>query len=185
MFGHSRSAVDRFDHLVEAAVDQWRGHPVADRIFYGASELGDFGVIWLLLASARSLRGPQHEKAAIRVAIAAPTESLLVNGIIKSFFRRKRPPWEVARPLKIRRPLSSSFPSGHASAAAMNAILLSEGDPLWPLYVATAAVVATSRVYVKIHHPSDVLAGAALGVFLGLLGQRVMPLPPSGGSGKA
>jgi undecaprenyl-diphosphatase len=181
VFGRSRRAIDRFDQIVEAAVDQRRGHPGVDRIFYGASELGDFGLIWLLLASARSLRGPQHEKAAIRVALAAPAESVLVNGIIKSFFRRTRPPWEVERPHKIRRPLSSSFPSGHASAAAMNAILLSEGDPLWPLYAATAAVVASSRVYVKIHHPSDVLAGAALGAVLGLLGRRVMPLPPSGG----
>ena len=184
MLGRSRRAVDRFDIAIEKAVERGRGHPVVDRLFYDASELGDFGLIWLLLASARSLRGGVHEKAAMRVAIASPLESILVNGVIKSFFRRTRPPWDVVRPHRIRKPLSSSFPSGHASAAAMNAVLLSEGDRLWPLYVAVAAVVASSRVYVKIHHPSDVLAGAALGVGLGLLGRRVMPLPPIGGEGR-
>ena len=45
--------------------------------------------------------------------------------------------------------------------------MLSQGDPLWPLYYGVAAVVAGSRVYVKIHHPSDVVAGALLGVALG------------------
>ncbi|MGH9226111.1 MAG: phosphatase PAP2 family protein [Acidimicrobiales bacterium] len=181
MFGRSRSAVDRLDVAIEAAVERHRGHPVVDRAFYAASELGDFSLIWLLLASARSLRGGRHEKAALRVAMAAPAESLFVNWFVKSFFRRTRPPWDIVRPHRIRRPTSSSFPSGHASAAAMHTVLLSEGDQLWPLYVVVAGIVASSRVYVKIHHPSDVLAGASLGLALGLLGRRVMPLPPSGG----
>jgi undecaprenyl-diphosphatase len=110
--------------------------------------------------------------------VAAAAESALVNGLVKSLFRRTRPPWDVVRPHRLRRPLTSSFPSGHASAAVSNAILLSEDDPLWPAYVAVAAVVASSRVYVKIHHASDVLAGAGLGVVLGLVGRKVMPLPP-------
>jgi undecaprenyl-diphosphatase len=181
VFGRSRSAIDQLDEFLEAAVERGRGHPVVDRVFYGASELGDFSLIWLLLGAARGLRGGEHEKAAVRTFVAAPAESFFVNWFVKAFFRRKRPPWDVVRPHHIRKPLSSSFPSGHASAAAMHATLLSEGDQLWPLYVVVAAIVASSRVYVKIHHPSDVLAGAALGLGLGLLGRRVMPLPPSGG----
>jgi undecaprenyl-diphosphatase len=38
-----------------------------------------------------------------------------------------------------------------------------------------AATVASSRVYVKMHHASDVIAGAALGVGLGLLARRIWP----------
>ena len=56
--------------------------------------------------------------------------------------------------------------------------VLSQGDPLWPLYYAIGAVVASSRVYVKIHHPSDVVAGAILGVVLARLA-RAWPLPPT------
>ena len=58
-------------------------------------------------------------------------------------------------------------------------MLLSEDDALWPLYVTVAVIVASSRVYVKIHHASDVVAGAALGVGLGLVGRRLAPLPPA------
>ncbi len=104
-------------------------------------------------------------------------ESLLVNGIIKSFFRRTRPAWEVERPLRVRRPLTSSFPSGHATSATSSGTALSEDDELWPLYVAVAGVVATSRIYVRIHHASDVAAGVALGVVLGVVGRRLLPAP--------
>lgn len=178
MFVRSRSVVSRFDDRVDGWFDHLRGHPVPDRIFYGASELGDFSLLWLLLASARSLRSERDEKAAVRVGVCSLLESMFVNGFVKSFFRRKRPVFDAVRPHHLRTPLTSSFPSGHATAAACNAMLLSEDDPLWPAYVALGAVVATSRVYVKIHHASDVLAGLGLGVVLGLTAKRVWPLPP-------
>ena len=54
-------------------------------------------------------------------------------------------------------------------------MLTAGGDPLWPLYYALAVVVASSRVYVRIHHASDVVAGAALGVGLGALANQVWP----------
>ncbi|MGH9279160.1 MAG: phosphatase PAP2 family protein [Acidimicrobiales bacterium] len=176
MLAHGRALVRRFDQGVEVGFDRLRGHRVPDRLFYAASELGDFSVIWLLLGAARGVRSRRHERAAVRLFAGALVESALVNGVIKSFFRRTRPPWDVDRPHKLRRPLTSSFPSGHATAAACNTILLAEDDPLWPLYAAVGVVVASSRVYVKIHHASDVLGGAAVGVVLGLVGRRLMPL---------
>ncbi len=149
-----------------------------DRLFYAASELGDFSLIWLILAAARGVRSERDERAAIRVGLNCMLESALVNGVIKSLFRRSRPAWDVARPHNLRRPHTSSFPSGHATAAFSNAILLADDDPLAPLYYAVAVVVASSRLYVKIHHASDVLAGVGVGVALGLLGRRLMPLNP-------
>ncbi|MGH9111964.1 MAG: phosphatase PAP2 family protein, partial [Acidimicrobiales bacterium] len=50
-------------------------------------------------------------------------------------------------------------------------------DPLWPLYYAVGAVVASSRVYVRIHHPSDVVAGAVLGIALARVARRTWPFP--------
>ena len=176
MLRRTRTLIGHFDDRVDSAVDHLRGNPVADRLFYAASELGDFSLIWLILAAARGIRSERDERAAVRAAVGAGVETVLVNGVIKSFFRRTRPPWDVVRPHHLRRPLTSSFPSGHATAAFTNAILLADGDPLWPLYFAVAAVVASSRVYVKIHHASDVLAGVAVGVALGLTGKRLWPL---------
>jgi undecaprenyl-diphosphatase len=75
----------------------------------------------------------------------------------------------------LRTPSTTSFPSGHASAAFTAATVLSEGDPLWPLYYAAAAVVASSRTYVKIHHASDVVAGVATGMVIGRIARKVWP----------
>jgi undecaprenyl-diphosphatase len=73
--------------------------------------------------------------------------------------------------------LTSSFPSGHATAGFSAAMMLSEDDALAPLYFALATVVATSRIHVKIHHASDVAGGIALGLLLGMLGRRLAPAP--------
>jgi len=54
--------------------------------------------------------------------------------------------------------------------------LLSEDDPLAGVYFASAMLVAMSRIYVKIHHASDVVAGIGVGLFLGAIAKRVFPL---------
>ncbi len=163
--------------MAERGFDRLRGKPAADRVFYAASEMGDFGLVWVILGTLKGLRKSDDLAGALRMIALMGAESVLVNGIIKSFFRRTRPPWEVDRPLPVRRPLTSSFPSGHATSATSAAIVLSEDDELWPLYVAIAVVVATSRIYVKIHHASDVAAGVALGAVLGVVGRRLLPAP--------
>jgi len=173
----TRRRIADFDNRVDRAFDHIRGNPVADHVFYAASNLGDFSLIWLILGAVRGLRSERDWHAAVRVGGLLVAESILVNAGIKSLFRRTRPPYVVDRPFHVRRPLSSSFPSGHATAGFTAAILLGEDDPLWPAYLAVAAVVASSRVYVKIHHASDVLAGVPIGVALGLIGRRLVPLP--------
>jgi len=175
----ARSANRRFDAAVDDAFDHLRGHPAVDRLYYAASELGDFSLIWIMLGCLRGLRSdPRGRRAAMRLFGGLITDSCIINGGVKTLFRRKRPPWEVDRPHRIRRPLTSSFPSGHATSSFLAAVLLSEDDPLWPLYWATAGVVSTSRVYVRIHHASDVVAGAALGVVMGLAIRGLVPLDP-------
>jgi len=175
-----RARIARFDDGVDSGFDHLRGNPVFDRIFYGASELGDFSLVWFLLGALRGLRSERDWHAAVRVGVGLGVESALVNGVIKSFFRRRRPATEgFIHVLPLRRPRTSSFPSGHATSAFSAAALLSEDDALWPLYYGIAAVVATSRVYVKMHHASDVVAGAALGAFMGRAARKAFPLAPA------
>jgi undecaprenyl-diphosphatase len=141
-----------------------------------------------MIGVARGVRSDRRAAEAVRLSAVLGVESVLVNGVIKSFFRRTRPAWEQPRAYKIRKPRSSSFPSGHASSAMTAAAVLGEDDPLKPLYYAIGAVVATSRVYVKIHHASDVVGGAATGILLGRLAKRLWPKPtgahPLSGFGK-
>ncbi len=128
-----RRRVSDFDNHVDDAVGWLRGRWWADRLFYGASAIGDHGMLWVLLAGVRALRGPQHRRAAKRVVVGVIVESLIVNVGIKSLFRRRRPlRQDFIHPLHLRIPRTSSFPSGHATSAFTAATLLSEGDPAGP-----------------------------------------------------
>ena len=172
----------RFDAAADRAFDRLRGRPWADRVFYTASAVGDHGLLWLALAALRALRtgggSDLHRRAALRAAAGVGVESAIVNLGVKSLFRRVRPVSSAPHPRPFRQPRTSSFPSGHATSAFCASDLLGEGDPLRPLYYGLAVVVASSRIYVRIHHASDVVAGALLGAALGRAGRRLFPLPP-------
>jgi membrane-associated phospholipid phosphatase len=167
---------------IDGAVDKWwdehlRGRLWIDRLMYAATAAGDQGAIWMLLAAIQAGLGRQGGQRVARVTLLLGVESLVVNGPIKWIFRRSRPAQDVAHPHWLRRPRSSSFPSGHAAAGFFGAAILRDGDNAWPLYYALAAIVAASRVHVRIHHASDVVAGAALGVVLGKMA-RPLARPP-------
>ncbi|MDZ7733061.1 MAG: phosphatase PAP2 family protein [Acidimicrobiia bacterium] len=168
-----------FDARVDRVLDRLRGNAASDRVFYAASQLGDFSLIWHVLGSARALRAADPLSDATRSATIIGAESLLVNQGVKRLFDRTRPVHDAPHPHRLRRPSTSSFPSGHASAAFVAAAILSEGSRAAPAYYALAAVVATSRTYVRVHHASDVVAGAVLGCVLGRIAVRVWPRTPA------
>ncbi len=174
----SFAAVAAFDATVDRAFDHLRGRPVADRVMYAASALGDFSLVWALLGSAKSLRSARDDQAFLRLLVGLAAESVLVNQGIKRLFRRTRPLPEGERPHHLRTPLTTSFPSGHASSGAFAATLLSDGSKAPIAWWAVALVVASSRIHVRIHHASDIVAGAALGTVLGLIARRLWRLPP-------
>ena len=109
------------------------------------------------------------------LALALGAESLLVNQGLKRLFHRSLPTVEGDPRFPVRRPATSAFPSGHASAAAFTATILTAWDGRrWaPVWWAIAVTVAASRAYVRIHHASDVVAGMAVGGVLGLAAARL------------
>lgn len=168
---------EAFDKAVDRLFDRLRGHALVDRVMYTASELADFSLLWHLLSAGRGLRSDEAWRESLRLSVVLGVESSLVNLGVKSLFKRHRPVPEFVRPHHLRVPLTSSFPSGHASAAFCAAGLLGHDNRRWPLYYGAAALVAASRVHVKIHHGSDVLAGAILGAGLAAVARRVWRLP--------
>jgi undecaprenyl-diphosphatase len=98
--------------------------------------------------------------------LAAVVVAEVVTDLLKLAIPRSRPDVETL----VARPHTHSFPSGHATIAFACATVIGAALPrarVW-LYV-LAALVAWSRVYVGVHFPLDVVAGAVLGVGLGLV----------------
>ena len=166
------------DHLDDAFERLLRNRRIPDMVMYAASALGDHGLLWLLLAGVQAgrRRHGNWRRPLIRAAAGLGLESALVNGPVKWVFRRTRPIHDGPRPMHLRQPRTSSFPSGHATAAFFAASLLGEDDPLRPVYYALAVVVAASRLHVKIHHASDVVGGAVIGTVLGEIVRRAVPM---------
>lgn len=166
------SPIDRVDETVDAWWERsLRGKPALDRLMYSASEAANHSRLWHALGIAQSaLR--RHPRPAAELSIALLVEAALVNGVIKTAFRRRRPVSGGPRPHALRQPLTSSFPSGHASAAMVAAALLSRRSRWAPAYYALAMVVAASRIHVRIHHASDVAAGIGIGALVGAIARR-------------
>ena len=170
------NVVGRFDEWADSQLERIRGNPVADAVFTTASRLGEFSLVWHVANGVRALTGPERARQAPVLAALLAAESLVVNQGLKRLFHRQRPTVAGDPRYPVRRPLTSSFPSGHASAAAFNAVVLTgwDGRRSIPLWWGLALVVATSRAYVRIHHPSDVVAGLATGAALGVVARRLL-----------
>ena len=122
------------------------------------------------------------------VATTALTTNLITSAI-KLAVERERPPATVLDPEPlVGVPTTSSFPSGHASTSFACAYVITRLAPRLTVVVyLLAALIALSRVYVGVHFPLDVLAGALLGTvvaiaLLRLLGAlRRSPRAPTAG----
>ena len=159
------SQIDNFDQAIDTGWEFLRSSESINKVFYAASAAGDFSLIWHALNLARRVNNASRRGSVLQLALVLGAESLIVNQGIKRLFRRNRPEiGSSSHPHRIRRPLTSSFPSGHASSAVLAASILSEGSSAAPLYKSIAAVVATSRIHVRAHHASDVIAGALVGM---------------------
>jgi membrane-associated phospholipid phosphatase len=146
------------------------GHdPAIERPVRRFSRLGEHAAIWVALGLAgasvdRSRRNRWlHATRAVLLAYA-------LNTLLKTVVRRRRPQLEKL-PALISTPTSLSFPSAHASSSFAAARAYARLVPGAPLY-AVATAMALSRVYLGVHYPSDIAAGALLGTLVAGSGAR-------------
>jgi undecaprenyl-diphosphatase len=132
------------------------------------SRLGEHGAVWLALGAGGALvdggRRSHWLRATACVAIAYG-----ISTSIKLAIGRKRPLIEDL-PHLMATPTGLSFPSSHSTSSFAAARAYGRLLPVGPLYAAAAAM-ALSRLYLGVHYPSDVAAGAALGTALGSVGR--------------
>jgi undecaprenyl-diphosphatase len=156
-----------FDSSVDSAVHRLR-HPHAVKAVEMFSHAGDGGAVWLAILA---LLGRKDPKAAARAALVLAIGSALVNGPLKKVVSRTRPEPLVEGAF---RPHGSSFPSGHSFSSWLVASMIPSSSAAKVPAVSIASGISASRVFLRYHHTSDVLAGAAIGVASGLLLRRLV-----------
>lgn len=164
-------------HEIDRRMMAWSrraASPTADRLLVGLTQAADYSRLWMAIAGVMAATGGKRGRRAaaggtLSIAIAAT----FANGPAKLLVRRPRPS-ASSRASLIAMPATTSFPSGHsASAFAFATGACMELPRLAPLLVPLAGAVAYSRVYTGVHHPSDVLAGASIGMLAGTIGARL------------
>lgn len=132
----------------------------------GYSRLGNYGLGWMAAGAAVGIG-----KGSTRLTVELPAVVLGAFGLnvaVKRAVGRSRPLADGSSPHLISAPASSSFPSTHAATAAAGAVAIGAQAPGLVPVVATAAIaMAASRVYLGVHHGSDIAAGLVLGALTG------------------
>ena len=132
----------------------------------GVTSLNHLGIIWILVTLIL-LVIRKTRRLGVMCGIAMILGLLVTNGIIKNWVARVRP-YDAIEGLTCLTDAmwDYSFPSGHTtSSLACTWVLLMRGPKRWgiPLFV-LAILIGLSRVYVGVHYPTDVLAGAVIGI---------------------
>lgn len=152
--------------------DRFRGHRGVDTAAAVTSNLADYGFVWAVAAAVKARRPGRPRRRAFRALALSGVASAATNAAIKQAVGRRRPANARVRPedaiLPVRRPASSSFPSGHTLAAFCTAVVLPERPSGAAVALGFATAVGASRVHLQAHHASDVVGGALIGTAVGL-----------------
>ena len=181
-----RAQADALDQAIIQAVEG-TPTPALDRSLVRLSNAANRSRLWLVTAGVVAAAGGTRGRRAAGEAVAAIGMASAVSHLVLKPLRRRRRPevpadGHVSPSREVRRPTSSSFPSGHAASAFAFASSMGEAvPPMWvPLHLA-AALVAYARVHTGVHYPSDVVAGSLVGAFCGWTVRRLTDrwVPPA------
>jgi undecaprenyl-diphosphatase len=152
-----------------------RGHSAPVEVPMKALGLaGEYGAVWMAIGAGAAAADRERRSRWLAAALVAPA-AIVVNFAVKKSVGRQRPVITEHPPLA-RAPSKLSFPSAHATSSAAAAAAMSRVAPGARLPLAAlATAICVGRPYLGMHYPSDVAAGALLGIALG----RLAPLPPA------
>jgi membrane-associated phospholipid phosphatase len=166
----SKRRPESLDERLLRLARTWGHTPSRERAVERFSLLGEHAGVWLAIgAGGAALDGARRARWLRATGTVGGMYAL--NTAIKLAVRRRRP---QLRGLPALTPTATalSFPSAHASTAFAGALAYSRlGLPRAPLYT-LAVGLSWSRLYLGVHYPSDVLAGAALGTGVAALRER-------------
>lgn len=157
-------------HAIQSIRSEW-----LDNFMLYYTTLGDSGLIWLFLAMGLMALPATRFMGKVSM-LSLLFEVGIVTFALKPLIDRARPCTIEA----IQNPVINgcfpdpSFPSGHTASAFAVAFAIFCCNKKWgSLALAAAALMGFSRLYLFVHFPSDVIAGAVIGSFCGYLAWRL------------
>jgi membrane-associated phospholipid phosphatase len=144
------------------------GHtPALEDAAIALGKAGNNALVWILLGATLAILDSSRWKQWLVCALLGPF-AIGLNYVIKLAVKRPRPVLEGLPPLG-GAPSSLSFPSAHATSSFAVATAMVRVDPALSAAFIVAFALALGRPYLGMHYPSDVVAGALLGLVLGLI----------------
>lgn len=134
------------------------------------TKMGNNGMVWFAVA-VPFLFNRGYRNVGVKIILALLLSGFLGEIVIKQMVARSRPTkFLLQEEMLIKEPVSYSFPSGHTSSSFAASCMLASCFGLLsiPAFI-FAILMAFSRVYLRVHYPTDVLAGALLGSVCSLL----------------
>jgi membrane-associated phospholipid phosphatase len=141
--------------------------PGLEKAAQALGKAGNNAAVWMVLGLVLALLDPDRRESWLACAALGPI-AIGLNYWIKLLVKRPRPVLDGLPPLG-GAPSSLSFPSAHALSSFAVATAMVRVDPATAGALVVALALSLGRPYLGMHYPSDVLAGAALGILLGLI----------------
>ncbi|HYQ77902.1 MAG TPA: phosphatase PAP2 family protein [Solirubrobacterales bacterium] len=158
-------------HDFDLSLLRWmrtHGHsPGIEGAAVALGKAGNNGLVWFVLGAVLAVIDSSRWESWLICALLGPV-AIGLNYGIKLLVKRPRPVLEGLPPLG-GAPSSLSFPSAHATSSFAVATAMVRVDPAMSAAFLVAIALSLGRPYLGMHYPSDVLAGAFIGVALGLI----------------
>lgn len=161
--------IQQFDEQVILWMSEHLLGGFVNSLMIGISTLGNKGLFFIILGIWMILVGYWQKShwfyRGILLLAALGATALFANLILKPSIARIRPFDLMSLPIMISPPHDFSFPSGHTAAAFTTATVFCSFGWRWglPFYI-FALLMGVSRLYLLVHFPTDIIAGAVLGI---------------------
>lgn len=167
--------ITQIDISIMLWIQEYLRSPLMDSIMLFFTRIGDLLALWIFIIFIILLL-KKEKRNAIQLALSLVVTFIISEVLLKNMIKRPRPFVENSQlPSLIEQPNTYSFPSSHSSTSFAVATSLTFINRIWGLVAYPIAIlIAFSRVYLNVHHPSDVIVGMLVGTLVSFIINKLL-----------